>query len=481
MSVNPAPNAPIRVRFAPSPTGHLHIGGARTALFNWLFARRFGGTFILRIEDTDLQRSTQESVDAIIDNIRWLGLDWDEGPILQSDRFHLYAPYAERLVAEGKAYASTKRKARDARFLDKSGEEIAAEEPPPETRKDERPAIFLKRPERTIVVNDLVHGEVTFAPDVVGDLVLMKSDGTPTYNFACVIDDAEMGITHIIRGDDHLSNTPKQLVLYEALGLPVPLFAHVPLIMGPDGSRLSKRHGATSVGQFREEGILPEALVNFLALLGWSPGDDREIMTLKELIESFSLERVNKKNAVFDTKKLEWLNMQYFKKKTAEEITRMALPCLAAYGVEPASVSPARMEAVVRLLGERFRTLRDLADKAHYFFAETPRLDPKAFRKHLRREGVAELLAEVAARLKPLREFTPEEIEREMRAVIAARGVKAGEVMQPVRVAVSGRMETPGIFETMALIGRERVLDRLEKAPRLVVPDEAPAGERQAP
>ncbi|MEJ2744746.1 MAG: glutamate--tRNA ligase family protein, partial [bacterium] len=237
----------IRVRFAPSPTGHLHVGGARTALFNWLFARHVGGTFILRIEDTDLQRSTKESIDAIIDNVRWLGLDWDEGPILQSSRFHLYAPHAERLVSQGKAYVS-------------------------EEKKGVKPAIILKQPENPIVVNDLIHGEVRFSPEVVGDLVLMKSDGTPTYNFACVIDDADMGITHIIRGDDHLSNTPKQSILYEALGLPVPLFAHVPLILGPDGARLSKRHGATAVGQFREEGILSEALVNFLALLGWSPG-----------------------------------------------------------------------------------------------------------------------------------------------------------------------------------------------------------------
>lgn len=444
-----------RVRFAPSPTGYLHIGGARTALFNWLFARHAGGTFILRIEDTDIQRSTQESMDAIIDNIRWLGMDWDEGPILQSDRFQLYAPYAERVVDEGKAYVS-------------------------DEKKGAKPAIILKKPEKDIVVNDLVHGEVTFSPDVVGDLVLMKSDGTPTYNFACVIDDSEMRISHIIRGDDHLSNTPKQIVIYRALGLAPPLFAHVPLILGPDGSRLSKRHGATSVGQFRDEGIVPEALVNFLALLGWSPGDDREIMTLEELIATFSLERVNKKSAVFDTKKLEWLNMQYFKKIAPAAIARMALPYLGEIGVAPESVSLPEMEAVIRLLGERFRTLRDLADKAHYFFTDAPRIDPKAFRKHIRKEGAAEILADVAARLEPLREFTPEAIERELRAVVAARGVKAGEVMQPVRVAVSGRMETPGIFETMALVGREKVLDRLRKAPRLAVPDEEPAGERQA-
>ncbi len=480
MTVSQPPAAPLRVRFAPSPTGHLHIGGARTALFNWLFARRLGGTFILRIEDTDLQRSTQESVDAIIDNLRWLGLDWDEGPILQSSRFRLYAPYAERLVAEGKAYLSRKRKAKVDYSSDQKGDDAAEGDRSAGGGESEKPAVFLKRPERAIVVNDLVHGEVSFSPDAVGDLVLMKSDGTPTYNFACVIDDAEMRITHIIRGDDHLSNTPKQLILYEALGLPVPLFAHVPLIMGPDGSRLSKRHGATSVGQFREEGILPEALVNFLALLGWSPGDDREIMTLEELVAAFSLDRVNKKSAVFDTQKLEWLNMKYFKKRTAEEITRMALPYLAAYGVEPAAVSAERMEAVVRLLGERFRTLRALADKAHYFFTDAPRMDPAAYRKHIRREGAAEILADVAARLEALDGFTPEAIERELRAVSAARGVKAGAVMQPVRVAVCGRAETPGIFETLALVGKEKVLDRLRRAPLLEVPGEAPEEGRRA-
>jgi glutamyl-tRNA synthetase len=434
----------VRVRFAPSPTGHLHVGGARTALFNWLFARHAGGTFILRIEDTDLQRSTKESIDAIIDNIRWLGLDWDEGPILQSSRFHLYAPYAERLVSEGKAYVS-------------------------EEKKGIKPAIILKQPESPIIVNDLIHGEVKFSPETVGDLVLMKSDGTPTYNFACVIDDADMGITHIIRGDDHLSNTPKQLILYEALGLPVPLFAHVPLILGPDGTRLSKRHGATAVGQFRDEGILPDALVNFLALLGWSPGDDREIMSLDELIAAFSLDRVSKKSAVFDTKKLEWLNMQYFKRRSAAEIARMSLPYLKEFGVSPDSVDLARLEEVVKLLGERFRTLRDLADKAHYFFTDAPKIDPAAFRKHVQKENAAAILEEVAARLEPLREFDKDTIEREIRAVIAARGVKPGEVIQPVRVAISGRTETPGIFETLALVGKEKALDRMKKAPHVTV------------
>jgi glutamyl-tRNA synthetase len=433
--------SPVRVRFAPSPTGYLHIGGARTALFNWLFARHLGGVFVLRIEDTDIQRSTRESIDAIIESIRWLGLDWDEGPILQSQRARVHAEYADRLVREGRAHLS-------------------------DEKRGARPAVILTAPTERIVVEDLIHGTVEFAPEVVGDLVLIKSDGTPTYNFACVIDDSEMGITHIIRGDDHLSNTPKQLVLYRALGLSAPLFAHVPLIMGPDGSRLSKRHGATSVGQFRAEGILPEALVNFLALLGWSPGDDREMMSLEQLIAAFSLERVSKKSAVFDTKKLAWLNMQYFKLRPPAEIARMALPYFKEFGVPPEAVALPRLEAVVRLLGERFRTLRELAEKSHYFFTRTVHINDKAFEKHLRKEGAATAIRGIVACLGALKEFTPETIEHEMRAIIAARGVKPGEVIQPVRVAVTGRTETAGIFETMALLGKESVLARLEDALR---------------
>ncbi len=452
MNVNPSHGPPVRVRFAPSPTGHLHIGGARTALFNWLFARRLGGAFILRIEDTDLQRSTRASVDAIVDNISWLGLDWDEGPHLQSDRFPLYARHAERLLNEGKAYAS-------------------------DEKRGSSPAVILRRPGGGIAVDDLVHGRIVFPPDAVGDLVLMKSDGTPTYNFACVVDDAEMRITHIIRGDDHLSNTPKQIRIYGALGLPTPLFAHVPLIMGPDGSRLSKRHGATSVGQFRGEGILPEALVNFLALLGWSPGDDREIMTIEELVAAFSLDRVNKKSAVFDTRKLEWLNMQHFKRKAPGEVARMAVPYLAAFGVPPGAVQADRMEAVVRLLGERFRTLRDLADKAHYFFTDFPVVDPKAFRRHIQAAGAGGLLSEVADRIERLADFTPDSIEPIIRGIIAARGVKPGEVIQPVRVAVSGRAETPGIFETISLIGKEKVVARLRRAPLLDPSGDGPGAE----
>jgi len=282
MTVNPPPAAPLRVRFAPSPTGHLHIGGARTALFNWLFARRLGGTFILRIEDTDLQRSTQESVDAIIDNLRWLGLDWDEGPILQSSRFPLYAPQAERLVAEGRAYRS-------------------------DDRKGAKPAIILKKPEREIAVDDIVHGRMVFSPDAVGDLVLMKSDGTPTYNFACVVDDAAMGITHIIRGDDPY----RHVALFEALGAPVPKYAHLPMIVNQQGKPYSKRDGDAYVGDFRDKGYLPDALFNYLVLLGWSPGDDREVLAREEIAKLFTLDRVQSSPAKMDLQKLLWMNGEY--------------------------------------------------------------------------------------------------------------------------------------------------------------------------
>jgi len=432
----------IRVRFAPSPTGHLHIGGARTALFNWLYARRFGGTFVLRIEDTDLQRSTKESVDAIIDYVKWLGLDWDEGPILQSGRFHAYGRYAERLIKEGLAYYS-------------------------EEKKGIQPAVILKPPSARIRVDDLIHGRVEFDPEVVGNLVLMKSDGSPTYNFACVIDDTEMGITHIIRGDDHLSNTPKQLVVYRALGLTPPFFAHVPLILGPDGSRLSKRHGATSVGQFSDEGIVPEALVNFLALLGWSPGDNREMMSLEELTESFSLERVSKKSAVFDTRKLVWLNSQYLRRIPPADLAEMAAPFLARKGVDVAGPQKERLEEIIRLLGERFKTLAELAQQSYYFFTDKIEYDDAAVRKPLRKPGAAEIVDDLLSRLGSLEEFSQGTIEEAIRGIIEERKLKPGEVIQPARVALTGRTVSAGIFETMAAMGKETTCARLREALRM--------------
>lgn len=429
----------IRVRFAPSPTGHLHVGGVRTALFNWLFARHHRGVFILRIEDTDIQRSTQESIDAIIDSIRWLGLDWDEGPILQSQRIHAYTDYANRLVQEGKAFLS-------------------------EEKRGFKPAVILKAPAERVVVEDIIHGRVEFDPQVVGELVLLKSDGTPTYNFACVVDDSEMGITHIIRGDDHLSNTPKQLVIYKALSLSVPQFAHVPLILGPDGSRLSKRHGATAVGQFRREGMLPEALVNFLALLGWSPGDDREMMPLRDIIEAFSLKRVSKKSAVFDTKKLQWLNSHYLRLKKPNELAKLVLPFLERLGLSRSDVDQKKLEAIIALLGERFKTLVELADQSYYFFTDNVRYDEDAVNSKLRAEGAADILSSVLSRLESIETYDEKSVEKEIRAIIAERGVKAQNVIQPIRVAITGRTATPGIFETVVALGKERTISRLKAA-----------------
>jgi glutamyl-tRNA synthetase len=434
----------VRVRFAPSPTGYLHIGGARTALFNWLFARHHRGVFILRIEDTDIRRSTQESIRAIIDNIRWLGLDWDEGPVLQSGRTHRYIEHAKRLVEEGKAFFS-------------------------EEKRGVQPAVILKAPSGRIVVSDIIHGRVEFEPEVVGELVLMKSDGTPTYNFACVVDDSEMRISHIIRGDDHLSNTPKQLVLYEALSLPQPRFAHVPLIVGRDGSRLSKRHGATSVAQFRNEGFLPEALVNFLALLGWSPGDDREMMPLKDLVASFSLERVSRKSAVFDITKLRWLNAHYFRLKEPEQIAKLALPFFEQAGISPSEIDEGKLVEIVKLLGERYRTLRDLVDQAYYFFCETVRYDEEAVEAKLRVQGAADILEELAASLDAIEIFDKENVEEKIRGLIEERGVKPGQVIQPVRVAITGRTTSPGIFETIVMLGKERTVSRLKDALKMIV------------
>ena len=285
----------VKVRFAPSPTGYLHIGGARTALFNWLFARHNKGIFLLRIEDTDQQRSTEEATHAILDSMKWLGLDWDEGPHFQSQRLSIYKQYAEKLVAHGKAFYDT----------DEEG----------------RKAIRFKMQDGVTEINDLIHGAITFDASLIEDFVILKADGFPTYNFACVVDDAEMGITHIIRGDDHISNTPKQIALYNAFGFKMPEFAHIPMILGEDGSRLSKRHGATSVTEYRDKGYLPHALVNFLALLGWSPGNDQEIISIQEMIEKFTLKRVNKTSAQFNNTKLDWMNGQYIKNTPIEHLT----------------------------------------------------------------------------------------------------------------------------------------------------------------
>jgi len=458
----------VRVRFAPSPTGHLHVGGARTALFNWLYARHHGGTFILRIEDTDRSRSTEENIGFIVDALTWLGLDWDEGPpapgYRQTERFDLYRAHAERLRAAGRAY-----------YCDCPPAQLEAERKAAEARKETfrysgrcrdrgltAGALRLRIPdEGSTVVNDLINGPVVFDHRQLDDWILVRTDGTPTYNFCVVVDDVDMRISHVIRGNDHLSNTPKQVLCYEALDFPVPQFAHVSMILGPDRSRLSKRHGATAVQAFREEGILPEAMVNYLARLGWSHGD-QEIFTRQELIERFDIKDVAASGAIFDRTKLEWLSQEYLKKTDAARLVEMAAPFIDKAGLtRPAD--RARLGAMLETLRERAKTLVELAEFLRFYVVETVELEPKAAAKHLTAQ-VAPAFDDLVARLEGLGGWDPTTIEAAFQATLESRAMKLGALAQPVRVAVTGGTVSPGIFEVLDVLGRERTLARLARA-----------------
>jgi glutamyl-tRNA synthetase len=472
----------VRVRFAPSPTGYLHVGGARTALFNWLFARNHGGVFVLRIEDTDRERSSDAMVQAILDGMEWLGLDWDEGPHHQADGLERHRADALRLLEEGKAYRcfcgpeelEAKRKAAEEkkegyrydRFCSvrvspaEAGERVARGEPF---------TIRFRVPEGETVWDDAVHERTRFDNADIDDFIILRTDGTPIYNLAVVSDDHAMAITHVIRGDDHMSNTPKQILLYQALGWELPTFAHLPMILGPDGKRLSKRHGATAVGQYREEGILPEALVNFLALLGWSPGDDTEVMEADELIRRFSLEGVNKKGSVFDAEKLEWLNGQYLHRLPNEQLEPMVTDRLVAAGLASAEDLAQRREWFHRLLDLlkiRSRTLSELVQQARPFLVEDIDPDPDAVQKHWlkRRDEVALQLRRVRDLLAASPRWEEEPLEAELRGLAAELEVGAGKLIHPLRVAVTGTAASPGIFEVLVLLGQERTLRRLDAA-----------------
>jgi len=426
----------VKVRFAPSPTGYLHIGGARTALFNWLFARHNKGIFLLRIEDTDQQRSTEEATHAILDSMKWLGLDWDEGPYFQSQRLSIYKQHAEKLVALGKAFYDT----------DEEG----------------RKAIRFKMQDGATEINDLVHGTITFDASLIEDFVILKADGFPTYNFACVVDDAEMEITHIIRGDDHISNTPKQIALYNAFGFKMPEFAHIPMILGEDGSRLSKRHGATSVTEYRDKGYLPHALVNFLALLGWSPGNDQEIISIQEMIEKFTLKRVNKTSAQFNNTKLDWMNGQYIKNTPLEHLTTEVKVFFEKAGIDLTKISAAWLSSLVTLYHERFKTFQDLLNQTTFFFTDTLEYDPASVGKFLKKEGIGELLKEVHSAISLIENFDKTHLEESLRALTTRVGVGFSKLAQPMRVAITGKSVSAGIFETMELLGKERTLNRLD-------------------
>lgn len=456
----------VRVRFAPSPTGYLHVGGARTALYNWLFARHHGGAFILRIEDTDPERSTEESAGAILEGLRWLGLDWDEF-YRQAERLELYREHAERLIREGKAYYCT---CRPEELEARRKGALAAGLPPRydgrcrgRTVKDQPAAIrFLMSEEGMTVVKDLIHGEVTFDDRELDDFILLRSDGTPTYNFAVVVDDHLMAITHVIRGDDHLSNTPKQLKLYQAFGFPVPRFAHLPMILGPDRTRLSKRHGATSIQAYRDMGYLPEALINYLARLGWSHGD-QEIFAREELIQHFSLEKVGKTPAVFDPSKLLWLNGYYLRKAEPKRLVQLLQPFWEEAGVgleELKQKDELWLERVVMLFQERAKTLKELAISSRICFAVAVDVDPEARDQYLGSKRL-ELLRELRPRLEALKDFQASSVEAFLRAFVAEKGLKLVEVAQPMRVALTGRTVSPPLFEVMALLGKPLCLKRL--------------------
>ncbi len=456
----------VRVRFAPSPTGTLHIGGARTALFNWLFARNQKGTFLLRIEDTDRERSTKEYERSILEGLTWLGMDWDEEPIYQSQRMDLYKKHVERLLAEGKAYrcyCTTEE-------LEEKRQQAIAESRKPgyddkcRHRTDHPDLPFTIRfrtpQEGTTSFHDICRGTITFENKELEDLIIARSDGTPTYNFVVVVDDVTMKMTHIIRGDDHINNTPKQVLLYQAMGYPLPEFAHLPMIHGPDGKKLSKRHGATSVIEYQDMGMLPEAVVNYLARLGWACGD-QEIFTRDELIAKFDLDAVGKSPSIFDMEKLTWVNSEHLAKYSNEELVTLTEPFIEKLGLR--IQDRAYATAVVAIERERGKTLKELAEVSAFFFRDEIHIDPPAAARWLKKEHI-ERLQLLRDRFAALDQFTTESLTAIFEDMIQETGLKLLKFAQPARVALTGTTASPGIFEVMTILGKDRVLKRLDAA-----------------
>jgi len=483
----------VRVRFAPSPTGYLHVGGARTALFNWLFARRHGGAFVLRIEDTDAERSSWDMVTGIVDGLRWLGLDWDEGPdvggphapYFQSQRLEKYRAEAYRLVHGHRAYYcycspdEIQRKRADAEdrgeawaydraCLRRSPEEAARLDAQGVAR-----AIRFRVPEGQTTFTDLVRGEISFDNAYIEDFVILRSDGQPTYHLSVVVDDLNMEMTHVVRGDDHISNTPKQILLYHAFGKTPPRFAHVPLILGPDKKRLSKRHGATSVMEYSRLGYLPEAMMNFLALLGWSPGGDREVLSRDDLIALFTLEGISGGNAVFNPEKLDWFNQQHIARLTASDLLGRIEPRLREAGVWRDSLRSSEstwIEAVIDLVKPRVRTLDQLVSEIAPFLRDAPDMDEAAVAQHLASAEIREVLPRLSERLDTVEPFDAATTEQALRSVAQEAGLKAAALIHATRVAVTGRAVSPGLFDVLALMGRRRVISRLAVAARYTPP-----------
>ena len=478
------PAARPRLRFAPSPTGYLHVGGARTALFNWLYAKKHGGQFLLRIEDTDRARSTDESTRAIFDGLGWLGLTWDEEVVYQGANLDRHRVDAERLLANGTAYRCfctpdelalrrAEAEARKESFkYDRRCDRLAPEEIGRRVASGEPSVIRFRVPEGTTSWADLVHETITFPNKDIEDFVILRSDATPIYNMAVVSDDIAMAITLVMRGDDHISNTPKQIMLYRALGAALPQFAHLPMIHGLDGKKLSKRHGATAVGDYQHLGILPGAMLNFLALLGWSPGGDREVMTMDEMIELFSPDGLQKKAAVFDTKKLEWMNGQHLSRTPAAELEPVVTPAIVEAGLATASTLAERRDwylTLLDLLKVRARTIGDIVRQAEPYLRDVIQYDADAAAKQWKDgEASAEILTAIRDELSKVDSWTAEAMEPALRSLAESRGLGGGKVFQPLRLALTGLPVSPQIFDVLTLLGRERALSRIESAIRYV-------------
>jgi len=482
--MNPTLQPSTRVRFAPSPTGYLHVGGARTALFSWLFARHTGGTFILRIEDTDFERSSADMVSGILDGLRWLGMEWDEGPFYQSQRLSLYTRTAEKLLAGGHAYRCfcTREELEQRRTAaaasgavpryDGRCRGISPTEAAERVARGEQATLrFLVPREGVTMFEDAVFGPMEFANAELEDFVLLRSDGIPTYHLSVVADDIDMGMTHVIRGADHLSNTPKQVLQYRALSASLPVFAHLPLILGPDKTRLSKRHGATSVLAYKEMGIVPEAFRNFLALLGWSPGEaaklpdgkEREIFNTEELVDLFSLDGIAHSNAVFNNDKLAWYNTEYIHAYPPERLLPLVEEEWAQIGYRP-SRSPDEVLAAIALVRQRARSLKDFASTFLAYFGDSFSMDPAAVQKFLANGDVRKLLAELGARYATLEPFTEEAAEQLLRAFAEEKSVKAGALINGARVLLTGQGVAPSLFAVMLNLGKQRVVTRLKAA-----------------
>ncbi len=481
---------PIRVRFAPSPTGYLHVGGARTALYNWLFARRERGVFVLRIEDTDVDRSRPELAQAILDSLKWLGLHWDEGPYFQSQRLDRYRAVAARLEDAGAAYPcfcsadelqqKRERAAAEHRAWKYDGHcrNLSDADRARQRAEGRASALRFRVPESGATsFDDQVFGSIKLAHSDLEDFVLLRSDGNPTYHLSVVVDDLDMKITHVIRGADHISNTPKQILLFQALDAAVPNFAHLPLILGPDRQRLSKRHGATSVSAYQEQGILPEALVNFLALLGWTPPNQKELLSLEEMVEMFSIEAVSKSNAVFDTEKLAWMNSEYLRHLPLSRLLPLIQRELESAGLWQTAFADKereKFEKSVTLLQSRARNLKDFSGFGRAFFTDHFEYDPEAVKKFWKDPVLADLLEALAQRLEKLLPFDLESTEKCLRSLAEEKGVKAGVLINGARVALTGQAVAPGLFEVMTTLGQDAVVNRLHRAARFLTEQTAP-------